>query len=175
MTGESGGGVAGGTTSTRCGLVGRIADGCETMTRPVCVVAFALMVIVVFYEVIARFVFNRPTFWSEPLARLVLVWVVLMGFSMGTRHREHIRIDGAALAAPGWLQRAFAYLRWLASLSFAAVLLVSGIQLALQNTVQDIPGLDIPVFWVYVAVPISALFTVVYLVEMIRKRDYRPF
>ena len=107
-------------------LVSRLADWAETATRPVCVVAFAIMIVVVFYEVVARFVFSRPTFWSEPLAHMVLVWVVLMGFSLGTRHREHIRIDGAAVAAPAWLQRIFARLRWCAAVGVAAVLLVSG-------------------------------------------------
>lgn len=161
--------------STDRPLVSRLADWAETATRPVCVVAFAVMIVVVFYEVVARFVFSRPTFWSEPLARMVLVWVVLMGFSLGTRHREHIRIDGVAVAAPAWLQRIFARLRWCAALGFAAVLLVSGTQLALQNLVQDIPGLEISVFWVYLAVPISAFLVILYVVEMIRNRDHRPF
>jgi TRAP-type C4-dicarboxylate transport system permease small subunit len=156
-------------------LVSRLADWTEMATRPVCMVAFALMVVVVFYEVVARYVFSRPTFWSEPLARMALVWVVLMGFSLGTRHREHIRIDGLAMAAPAWLQRWFARLRWLAALGFAAVLLVWGVPLAVQNLVQDIPGLEISVFWVYLAVPICAFFVILYVVEMIRNRDYRPF
>jgi len=156
-------------------LVSRVADWAEAVTRPVCMVAFAIMVVVVFYEVVARYVFSRPTFWSEPLARMMLVWVVLMGFSLGTRHREHIRIDGLAMAAPPWLQRLFARLRWLAALGFAAVLLVWGVPLALQNLVQDIPGLEISVFWVYLAVPICAFFVILYVVEMIRNRDYRPF
>ncbi len=156
-------------------LVSRVADWAETVTRPVCIVAFAIMVVVVFYEVVARYVFSKPTFWSEPLARMTLVWVVLMGFSLGTRHREHIRIDGIATAAPVWLQRWFARLRWLAALGFASVLLFWGVPLAVQNLVQDIPGLEISVFWVYLAVPISALFVILYLIEMIRNRDYRPF
>ena len=155
--------------------VSRVADWAETVTRPVCIVAFAIMVTVVFFEVVARYVFSKPTFWSEPLARMMLVWVVLMGFSLGTRHREHIRIDGLAMAAPPWLQRLFARLRWLAALGFAAVLLVWGVPLALQNLVQDIPGLEISVFWVYLAVPICAFFVILYVVEMIRNRDYRPF
>jgi TRAP-type C4-dicarboxylate transport system permease small subunit len=156
-------------------LVSRVADWAETVTRPVCIVAFAIMVAVVFYEVVARYVFNQPTFWSEPLARMALVWVVLLGFSLGTRHREHIRVDGLAMAAPAWLQRWFARLRWLAALGFAAVLLVWGVPLAIQNLVQDIPGLEISVFWVYLAVPICAFFVVLYVLEMIRNKDYRPF
>ena len=85
--------------------VSRVADCAETITRPVCIVAFAIMVVVVFYEVVARYVFSRPTFWSEPLARMALVWVVLMGFSLGTRHREHIRVDGLAVAAGTYVAR----------------------------------------------------------------------
>lgn len=156
-------------------LVSRLADWADAASRPVCAVAFAIMTVAVFYEVIARFVFSRPTFWSEPLARMMLVWVVLIGFSLGTRHREHIRIDGAAQAAPAWLQPWCARVRWLAALAFAAVLLVPGAQLAWQNLVQDIPGLDVSVFWVYLALPISAGLTILYIVEMIRNRDHRPF
>ena len=43
---------------------------------------FALQVIVVFAQVIWRFVLNDPCSWSEELARYLQVWIVLLAASV---------------------------------------------------------------------------------------------
>lgn len=57
--------------------------------------AVLLLVIafVVFFQVIARYVFNSPLSWSDELARYALVWSTFLSASYCVRQRISIKID----------------------------------------------------------------------------------
>ncbi len=54
--------------------------------------AFALMVLVIFFQVIMRYVFNNSLYWSEELGKFIFVWISWLGISLGEREGEHIKI-----------------------------------------------------------------------------------
>ena len=156
-------------------LLLRIANIGEAALRAACIVLFAVMIAAVFYEVVMRYLFNAPTFWSEALARSAMVWLVLLGMALGIRYQEHIRVDFVISLLPRAWQGAAAVVRYLIALAFAAVMLVYGVLLAVPNLDQELPGIEIPVFWVYLAAPVAAFFMLLYLGELIWKGDRRPF
>jgi TRAP-type transport system small permease protein len=153
----------------------RVTDAGEAVLRLVCIVLFSVMIVAVFFEVVMRYVFNAPTFWSEALARSAMVWLVLLGMAVGIRHQEHIRVDFLISIMPRALVVPCAALRYLIALAFAVVMMVYGVVLAVPNWNQSLPGLEIPVFWVYLSVPVASAMMVLFLVELIWKRDARPF
>lgn len=53
---------------------------------------FALMVVVIFAQVIMRYVFNNSLYWSEELGKFLFVWISWLGISLGEREGEHIKI-----------------------------------------------------------------------------------
>ena len=156
-------------------LLTAVADSAERLLKAVCVVLFTVMIVVVFFEVVMRYVFNAPTFWSEALARSTMVWLVLLGMAIGIRYQAHIRVDFIVLALPDGAQAPLAAIRYAVAIAFAAVMLFYGIELAVPNLDQSLPGIEIPVFYVYLAAPVSAAFMLLFLVELIWKRDVRPF
>lgn len=76
--------------------VDRIADLCASAGQ-VMVVAIAAML---FYDVIARYVFNAPTGWAQDIAITGQVWFTYLCMAFVLRHREMIRIT-AILAIVG--------------------------------------------------------------------------
>ena len=52
---------------------------------------FALMVIIIFVQVIMRKAGNSLS-WSEELGKFLFVWISWMGISLGQREGEHIKI-----------------------------------------------------------------------------------
>lgn len=53
---------------------------------------FSAMVIVIFAQVIMRYVFNNSLYWSEELGKFFFVWISWLGISLGEREGEHIKI-----------------------------------------------------------------------------------
>jgi TRAP-type mannitol/chloroaromatic compound transport system permease small subunit len=52
-----------------------------------------LLVIVILYEVIARYVFNKPTTWGFNSFRMISAVLVVFGWAYAQRHNSHIRVD----------------------------------------------------------------------------------
>ena len=59
----------------------------------VIVFLFMLLVAVVFYQVVARYVFNDPPSWTEELARYCQVWIILLTSSICIRKGSHLSVD----------------------------------------------------------------------------------
>ncbi len=51
------------------------------------------MVIVILYEVIARYIFNAPTTWAFGSMRLIGGALIVLGWAYAQLHNSHIRVD----------------------------------------------------------------------------------
>ena len=57
------------------------------------VVLMVVEVVVVFAQVVTRYVFHSPLAWSEELARYMFIWLVWIGAAYATKMRKNIIID----------------------------------------------------------------------------------
>ncbi len=153
----------------------RVCNFVEALYRLLGVASFLVMASAVSFEIVMRYLFDSPTFWAEALARNAMIWMVLLGFSVGIRRKENISIEIIADQAQGALRPTQAWARWLLVLAFASVLLIYGWQMALVNMRQTIAGLNIQVGWVQLVVPIAAAGMILFTIELIAKRDWSRF
>ena len=58
-----------------------------------CVWTLAIMTIVVFVQVVMRYVFANSLSWSEELARFIFLWFSWVGASYAVRERSHFRVE----------------------------------------------------------------------------------
>lgn len=54
---------------------------------------FILIFLILIAQILARQVFHAPLNWSEELARLLFVYVGMLGISVGIRSQQHVYID----------------------------------------------------------------------------------
>jgi TRAP-type C4-dicarboxylate transport system permease small subunit len=54
---------------------------------------FAALFLVFMVQVVARFVFNRPLPWTDELAVMLYVWVILWAAAFIVPEREHVMFD----------------------------------------------------------------------------------
>ena len=50
-------------------------------------------VIIVFAQVITRFILKSPLAWSEEIARYMFIWLVWIGAAYATKENKNIKID----------------------------------------------------------------------------------
>ena len=117
----------------------------------------AVMVVVVAAQVFCRYVLNHSLFWSEELARYLLVWLTFLGATVAYHRRVHPSIDilQARVAPAG--ARAMTVAGYLVALFFFGVLTVYGLQFAYFVRAQISPALQIPKWTILVVLPLSGL------------------
>lgn len=61
----------------------------EEILAGICVM---VMTILVFFQVVMRYVFSMPTSWSDEIAVYAMLWSVYLSVSWAVRERAHIRV-----------------------------------------------------------------------------------
>ena len=76
------------------------------------------MSIIVAVQVFCRYVLNHSLFWSEELARYLLVWLTFLGASVAYYRSVHPGIDVIYARMPGTIRKAAAVTVHLLSITF---------------------------------------------------------
>jgi len=63
------------------------------------------MTILVFLQVVFRYLLDAPLDWSEEMASFAFVWMALLGASVGLRNDEHPRLDIFYQVFPDWVKK----------------------------------------------------------------------
>ena len=95
--------------SDRKGDIEPEPDGFFDIVSLVCsrlaMISVALIVIVMFYEVVSRYVFEAPTLWANELSLWIASFVFLLAGQYAMQQRSHIRIYVIYDIMPRWMQK----------------------------------------------------------------------
>lgn len=129
------------------------------------IISVAVLVIDVLWQVFTRFVMGNPSSWTEELATFLLIWVSLLGAAVALGRGAHLGIDYFTHKLPkrNRIQTelfAFAMI----SMFSLLVMVIGGISLVRQTLALDqiSVALHIPMGYVYLAIPISGAFLLLY-------------
>jgi len=75
------------------GRAGTVKKGLIKALEFSVIVIMAVLVLDVVWQVFTRFVLNDPSKWTEELANVLLVWVGLLGASLGFVRHVHLGVD----------------------------------------------------------------------------------
>jgi TRAP-type C4-dicarboxylate transport system permease small subunit len=139
-------------------------------------VVVAVLVVDVLWQVFTRFILKNPSTWTEELAVFMLIWVSLLGAAVALNRGAHLGIDyfvGKLSPKKRLYTEVFVFL--CISLFSLTVMFLGGIDLvgSTLKLQQLSPALGVKVGYVYLAVPVSGFFLVLYsvigLVERLTK------
>lgn len=144
------------------------------LDRILCVAAVvlaAILVLVLFFQVVTRYVFGQPSVWSEELAVSIFPWLAMVAIPLGFRRGEHLTLDLFSKRYSPRVRRAVSIaLCALTVITFAIIgylavqLLPAGDRQLLAGIQQ---GLGIPAkqSWIYLAVPVGSALSIVFAIE----------
>lgn len=132
----------------------------DNLEEKLLIFSLALNVLIVFFQVIMRSLFNTSLSWSEEITRYIFIWQIWMGASIAYRENEHIRVNLIFSVAKSKTAKKFINILvdiiWLA---FNLALVYIGFKLLAsihsRNAVSS--GLRLPLIYVYAALPISSI------------------
>jgi C4-dicarboxylate transporter DctQ subunit len=113
--------------------------------------------LILFANVVARYVFNWGVSWADELVRYEIIWMVFIGGSVATRKGIHIGVDILATFSPPKIRSVIHLLINAISLAFCLMLVVTGSDLVTQAKMfgQVAPALQIPMWVVQMAIPVG--------------------
>ena len=121
----------------------------------VAMVGVALMAGFTCYQVVMRFIVGQPSVWSEVLVRSVMIWTVYLGAAAAFREGAVIAAEVLMRNVPVAFGRALQIFAGVTSFVFLSILVWTGWQMVQRTALQQLAGLEIPISWVYLALPIG--------------------
>lgn len=135
------------------------------------------LTLVMFLQIIMRFIFGRPLSWPEELCRYCFVYFTFFTFSYCVKHDSMLRLDIIHELLPQKVWSILQVLVRTVTLVFFSCMFVSSLSLvaAIQNTARVSPALGIPYVYIYLSTVISfALAAVRSLQVLFRTFCQRP-
>jgi TRAP-type C4-dicarboxylate transport system permease small subunit len=129
---------------------------------------FFILVVVVIWGVGSRYLAGDQASWSEELARLLMVWLALLGAALVCREERHLGLDVIVRSWPKEVQRLGHLFVYLAILAFASGIMAwGGWQLVGQRFAsgQTLPALGVSKAWFYLALPVSGALMSLFMIE----------
>ena len=129
----------------------------------------AAMVVVILLQVTFRYALNLSLAWTEEVGRDLVVWICLFGASLAYRYGQHSGYETLVAALPAaagrWVTRGVDVLVAV----FSVVLIVSSRELIEAGMGQVTPATQFRIAYVYLAFPLSAVVTLIFVVDALRR------
>lgn len=132
------------------------------------VLLMMVMTLDVLWGVLTRYVFGSQADWSEELARFLLIWIGLLGAAYAAGQKMHLAIDLLMPKLDESKQRSLTiFINGLIILFAFAVLVVGGFRLIYLTQIlgQLSAALRIPMYLIYMVIPISGLLVIYYKIH----------
>ena len=158
------------------GILGRFVAGVRLAVAVLVVACFAYMTLAVLAQVFGRYVFNYSISWTEETARYAQIWVVLMGAGIAMRRGLHVAVDALAAMLPLRWARVLSILIAAGALWFLGVVVYGSLPLIeLGWLFETSPVLQLPMWVIYLSLPLGAGYFALELVARVVERWHQPF
>lgn len=141
----------------------------DSLEAYVLVLALAFSTLLIFVQVIFRYVLNDSITWSEELARYIFIWMIWLGTSVSMKQKEHIRMDMLMNAVHGKGKLVLDLVSGIIMLAFCIFLVKYGWDLvaSMMSRGNKSVALRLPMWVVYSSLPFSQLIVALRLIGSI--------
>ncbi|MGE7767574.1 TRAP transporter small permease [Peribacillus sp. NPDC096540] len=141
-----------------------------------CVLLLVIMTVLMFTEVVARYIFGSSFIWIEELTRYLFIWLTFISAAYVTATQSHIKVEVALTIFPKKAQPTIKKIGLLIWLIFSIVITYVGFNYSF--TMLDVggnsPSLGLAKGIVYLGIPIGYLLMSLRLIIQLFKEITNP-
>ena len=132
------------------------------------ILALAAMSLLIFANVLLRYLTNNSIIWAEELARYLMIWMTFLGAGLVLRFGGHVAIDNIHRALPTRLARLLRVLLCLLLIAFFVAMIWQSIVYMQRMSFQTMPAMGFSFAYAYAAFPIGFGLLLVHLLLVMR-------
>lgn len=124
--------------------------------------------LLIFVQVVLRYVFDYSLSWSEEAARYLIVWFVFIGSSIAVREKAHATVDALVVVLPNRWKGVFSMFANGFAILFCIILIWSSSKM-ISNVIDYgnvTPALGMPMYIPYLAIPVGASLMLIRFLQL---------
>ncbi len=137
-------------------LADRLLGHIDNFIRWLSIIIMSFMLLLTFVNVTGRYVFKKSIFFSEELARFLFVWVVFLGAAIIIKDKGHVAVTlltDKLRGGKGGI--VLELIIGICGYIFLVIVFLGGIRLAGAMNIYASAALEIPMGYVYWAIPLG--------------------
>ena len=152
----------------------RPLDGLAGLILGLAGLALVAMALIQAWQVFARYVLNDSPGWTEPVALLLMSFVVMFGAAVGVRRETHFAFLNLREALPGPMQAALKAVSRLIAAAAGLGLMVMGGMLMIDDWPVPLAGAPLPSGLRFSALAVGGLLILIFALERLFTGDLPP-
>jgi len=145
-------------------IIRLFSDGLDRICRAAAGGFLTLMLMLVLFQVLARYIFQAVPVWTEEAARYCMIWGGLFGATVAFKTDWDPRLIRPPKSGPrAWIVSA-AWLRAWAAVLFLGPVLYHSDRFFLRGLHRISDGLEVPMAYITIAVPLCIVIIFVHLI-----------
>jgi len=150
------------------GLWQKVRNGFVRTLEILLIVLVAVMTLTVLWGVFTRFCLGRQAHYTDELARVLLVWISMIGSALAFGAKAHLGVDYFVSKLHPEARKTVSVVVQLVILALALIVfIVGGWGLAMGQMGQQLPALPIKRGLVYISMPIAGVLIILFAMENI--------
>ena len=138
-------------------------------------ICMVCLTVIVFTDVILRYIFKRGFAWTQEIATLMLVWFSLIGMAIGVLEKIHISIEMFTSKLPDKALSVLESINHLLIAVFGGCMVYFGLIIMNMTKMSTLPATKMPSSVLYVILPLSGLLVLVNAILVAAKQDKKLF
>ena len=134
----------------------------------------AVIAIVIHYEVIGRYVFQKMNIWTGEVSTYSLVWAAMLGGAVGLKKGYMVSMTSVLDSVPPATAKALKFSMYVCTLIFFSVMFGFGLFQTIYNWKQTSPAIGLIMSFPYAALPLGFLIMFSLTVEEFLEYLGRP-
>lgn len=131
---------------------------------------FVAVSVLVFAQVIARYVFNSAFFWADEASRYLFIWLVFVGAAISVRKDEHIYMEVFLRFAPRPVTKGFYIAADLVKLGYFGLIVYYGYRGTEFMQRMSSTAMDLPMSYIYAATLVGGVLMVLRQAQLVLRR-----
>lgn len=148
-------------------IYSKFLDLIEKLEKFILAVTVPVMIVVMVYQVILRYVFSSSNSWSEELTRYLFIFNVMIAAAIAVRRNSHLQIDILINLLSPKMKKIFTIAATLAGIVFLALLFKYSLDLCAQAKANISPGVGISMAIPYASMPIGIVLMILTSIEVV--------
>lgn len=142
----------------------KLDEGIYKILYWICSMLMLSMAMLIFAQVIARYVFSQSLTWSEEIGRYIFVWMSFLGMAVAIRAKAHVALDILLKYVGAQTKRRLVLINGICIATLSGVMIYSGVKLVLLGGRQSSAALQLPMDMVYLVIPVSGMLMMYFII-----------
>ncbi|MBS4535059.1 TRAP transporter small permease [Clostridium sp. D2Q-14] len=128
--------------------------------------------LLVFVQVLMRYMFNYSISWTEEVARYMIAWFIFLGSSIAVKENAHVNMDALSNLIKGKISQVISIIIDLINIAFCILTIMAGVKM-IQSSISlgtIATSIPLPLYIPYASVPVGVSFMLVRYVFSIVNR-----